>query len=159
MPLSEDLTSIICAITTQGNRRNVNMGLNQQCWLLLNTQVALIVVNKLFGEVAGTEYSLAAIWSTLLISIAALVTNLFTPMTYSYYAKQDRKGLIHFTSTTVKIVGLLYGVTNCTSLHILASTPNDLGRCRICTSRSTDLDLCCSGHSTDNGLLHISNNM
>lgn len=75
--------------------------------LLLNTQVALIIVNKLFGDVAGTEYSLAAIWSTLLISIAALVTNLFTPMAYSYYAKQDRKGLIHFTSVTVKIVGLL----------------------------------------------------
>ena len=74
--------------------------------LLLNTQVALIIVNKLFGEVAGTEYSLAAIWSTLLISIAALVTNLFTPMTYSYYAKRDRKGLIHFTSMTIKIVGL-----------------------------------------------------
>ncbi len=74
--------------------------------LLLNTQVALIIVNKLFGEVAGTEYSLAAVWSTLLISIAALVTNLFTPMTYSYFAKQDRKGLIHFTSMTIKIMGL-----------------------------------------------------
>ncbi|KKH27271.1 lipopolysaccharide biosynthesis protein [Methanosarcina mazei] len=74
--------------------------------LLLNTQVALIVVNKLFGEVAGTEYSLAAVWSTLLINIAALVTNLFTPMTYSYYAKQDREGLIHFTSMTIKVIGL-----------------------------------------------------
>lgn len=79
--------------------------INSFGWLL-NTQVALIVVNKLFGEVAGTEYSLATIWSTLLISIAALVTNLFTPMTYSYYAKQDREGLIHFTSTATKIVGL-----------------------------------------------------
>ena len=74
--------------------------------LLLNTQVALIIVNKLFGEVAGTEYYLAAIWSTLLISIAALITNLFTPMTYSYYAKQDREGLIRFTSTTIKCIGL-----------------------------------------------------
>lgn len=74
--------------------------------LLLNTQVALIVVNKLFGEVAGTEYSLAAVWSTLLINIAALVTNLFSPMTYSYYSKQDREGLIHFTSMTIKVIGL-----------------------------------------------------
>jgi membrane protein EpsK len=74
--------------------------------LLLNTQISLIVVNKLFGEVAGTEYSLAALWSTLLINIAALVTNLFTPMTYSYYAKQDREGLIRFTSMTIKIMGL-----------------------------------------------------
>lgn len=74
--------------------------------LLLNTQISLIVVNKLFGEVAGTEYSLAAVWSTLLINIASLVTNLFTPMTYSYYAKQDREGLIYFTSMTIKILGL-----------------------------------------------------
>lgn len=73
---------------------------------LFNTQIALAIVNKLFGEVAGTEYYLAAIWSSLLISIASLVTNLFTPMTYSYYAKQDREGLIHFTSMTIKIVGL-----------------------------------------------------
>lgn len=74
--------------------------------LLLNTQISLIVVNKLFGEVAGTEYSLAALWSTLLINIASLVTNLFAPMTYSYYAKQDREGLIRFTSMTIKIMGL-----------------------------------------------------
>lgn len=74
--------------------------------LLLNTQVALIIVNKLFGDVAGAEYSLAVIWSTLLIGIAALITNLFTPMTYSYYAKQDREGLIQFTSTTIKVIGL-----------------------------------------------------
>lgn len=74
--------------------------------LLLNTQIALIVVNKLFGDVAGAEYSLAAIWSTLLISTAALITNLFTPMTYSYYAKKERGGLIRFTSVTVKCIGL-----------------------------------------------------
>ncbi|MFY9170939.1 MAG: lipopolysaccharide biosynthesis protein [Candidatus Methanoculleus thermohydrogenotrophicum] len=79
--------------------------INSVGWLL-NTQVALIVVNKLFGEVAGTEYSLAAVWSTLLIGIASLATNLLTPMTYSYYAQQDRKGLIHFTSTTIKVIGL-----------------------------------------------------
>jgi len=66
----------------------------------------LIVVNKLFGGVAGTEYSLAALWSTLLVIIASLVTDLFTPMTYSYYAKQDREGLIYFTSMTIKITGL-----------------------------------------------------
>jgi membrane protein EpsK len=75
--------------------------------LLLNTQVALLIVNKLFGVVASTEYSLAVVWSTLLIGIAALVTNLFTPMTYSYYAKQDREGLIRFTSMTIKSIGLL----------------------------------------------------
>jgi membrane protein EpsK len=73
---------------------------------LLNTQVALIIVNKLFGDISGAEYSLAVLWSTLLIGIGSLVTNVFTPMTYSYYAKQDREGLIRFTSMAIKIVGL-----------------------------------------------------
>jgi membrane protein EpsK len=75
--------------------------------LLLNTSVALFIVNKLFGEVANAEYYLALIWSSLLITIAFLVTSLFTPMTYVYYARRDREGLVHFTSMTVKCVGLL----------------------------------------------------
>lgn len=79
--------------------------INTISWLL-NTHVALIIVNKLFGDVSGGEYSLVVLWSTLLIGIAALVTNVFTPMTYSYYAKQDREGLIRFTSMAIKIVGL-----------------------------------------------------
>lgn len=74
--------------------------------LLLNTHIALIIVNKLFGSVAGSEYSLAAIWSTLLVGIASQVTNLFTPLTYSYYSKQDPKGLIRFTSMAIKSIGL-----------------------------------------------------
>lgn len=75
--------------------------------LLLNTQVALFIVNKIFGEVSGSEYSLAVVWASLLISIAGLLTNLFSPMTYSYYSRQDRGGLVGFTATAVKITGLL----------------------------------------------------
>lgn len=75
--------------------------------LLLNTSVALLIVNVLFGEVATTEFSLAVTISALLIGIAALVTKLLTPMTYSYYSRQDREGLIRFSSITVKSIGLL----------------------------------------------------
>ncbi len=75
--------------------------------MLLNTQIALIIVNKLFGEVAGTEYSLAAAWSTLLIGLASLLTNLFTPMIYSLYAKESRTEILKFTSMVIKVVGLI----------------------------------------------------
>jgi O-antigen/teichoic acid export membrane protein len=75
--------------------------------LLLNTQVALFIVNLSFGAVAGAQYSLAASWSSLLIGLAGPITSLFTPMTYSYYSRQDRPGLIRFTSITTKVVGLI----------------------------------------------------
>jgi len=75
--------------------------------LMLNTQVALLIVNVSFGAVAGAQYSLAALWSSLLIGLAGPVTSLFTPMTYSYYSKRDRRGLIRFTSATTKVVGLI----------------------------------------------------
>ncbi len=73
---------------------------------LLFMNVSLIIVNKLFGEVAGTEYALAFTWGTLLFGIAGLVTNVFAPMFYSYYAKGDHEGLIHFGIFSLKITGL-----------------------------------------------------
>jgi O-antigen/teichoic acid export membrane protein len=73
---------------------------------LLFMNIALIIVNKLFGEVAGAEYSLAFTWGLLLFSIASLVTNVFTPMFFSYYAKGDTTGLIRFGSFSTRCTGL-----------------------------------------------------
>ncbi len=73
---------------------------------LLFMNVALIIVNKLFGEVAGAEYSLALMWGMLLFGIASLATNVFTPMFFSYYAKGDTAGLIRFGSFSTKCTGL-----------------------------------------------------
>lgn len=75
--------------------------------LLLNTQIALILVNIMCGEVANTEYSLAATWATLLISISSLLTSLFVPMIYSLFSQGKRDELIEFTSSVIKIVGIL----------------------------------------------------
>ncbi|PAV09390.1 lipopolysaccharide biosynthesis protein [Methanocorpusculum parvum] len=74
--------------------------------LLFQGHIALIAVNILFGDVAGTEYSLTLMWSALLLTIAGLLTNCFTPMIYSYRAKNNRDGIIKFTSFTVKITTL-----------------------------------------------------
>jgi len=73
---------------------------------LLFMNVALIIVNILFGEVAGAEYSFAFIWGILLFDIGGLITNMFAPMFYSYYAKGDTASLIQFGSLTIRLVGL-----------------------------------------------------
>ena len=70
--------------------------------VLLRSQVALIIINILFGEISGTEYSLALMWFTLLVAISGLITNCFTPMIYSYRAKEDKEGLVKFTSLAIK---------------------------------------------------------
>lgn len=72
---------------------------------LLYSQIGLIIVNLCIGELATTQYSLCIIWTGLLLSIAQLVTTVFTPMIYSYYSKNDTDGLLTFTQFTLKIVG------------------------------------------------------
>ena len=72
----------------------------------LNANIALIVVNRLLGEVAASEYSLVILWSTLLYGISGLVTTAMTPMIYNYYSRRDTAGLIKFALFAMKCMGL-----------------------------------------------------
>lgn len=74
--------------------------------VLLRYQIALMMVNKMFGENMGTEYSLALQWFNLLIAVASLVSNVFTPMLYSYYAAGDKENLLKYSQFATKIMGL-----------------------------------------------------
>lgn len=73
---------------------------------LLRYQVALILVNIMFGEMAGAQYSLVITLSTMLLGLAGLVTSTFTPMSYSYRAKEDTVGLTKFTLLAMRCTGL-----------------------------------------------------
>lgn len=73
---------------------------------MLNANFALLVVNRLFGVVAGSEYSLVMVWSTLLYGISGLVTTAMTPMVYNYYSRRDTAGLIKFALFAMKCMGL-----------------------------------------------------
>lgn len=73
---------------------------------MLNANIALMIVNRLFGDVAGSEYSLVILWSTLLYGISGLVTSAMTPMIYRYYSKRDTAGLIKFALFAMKCMGL-----------------------------------------------------
>ena len=73
---------------------------------MLNANIALLVVNRLFGDVAGSEYSLVLLWGTLLYGISGLVTTAMTPMIYNYYSRRDTTGLIKFGLFAMKCMGL-----------------------------------------------------
>jgi O-antigen/teichoic acid export membrane protein len=73
---------------------------------LLRYSVALIIVNIMFGNVAGTQYSLVITWGMMLLALAGLVTNTFTPKSYSYRAKDDKNGLTQFTLFAMRCTGL-----------------------------------------------------
>ena len=73
---------------------------------MLNASIALLVANRLFGAVAGSEYSLVILWSTLLYGIAGLVTTALTPMIFNYYSRRDTAGLIKFALFAMKCMGL-----------------------------------------------------
>ncbi len=73
---------------------------------MLNANIALVVVNRLFGDIAGSEYSLVILWSTLLYGISGLVTNAMTPMIYNYYSRKDTAGLIKFALFAMKCMSL-----------------------------------------------------
>ena len=73
---------------------------------MLNANIALMVVNRLFGDVAGSEYSLVILWGTLLYGISGLVTTAMTPMIYNYYSRRDTSGLIKFALSAMKCMGL-----------------------------------------------------
>lgn len=74
---------------------------------MLNANIALVIVNRLLGSVASSEYSLVILWSTLLYGISGLVTDAMTPMIYNYYSKGDTAGLIKFASFAMKCMSLL----------------------------------------------------
>ncbi|MGB9940822.1 lipopolysaccharide biosynthesis protein [Methanosarcina sp.] len=73
---------------------------------LLFLQIDLIVVNKLFGTIAGGEYSIALTWSILLRTIAGMLVGVLTPVILTYYAKGKIDELISVSKSTVKFTGL-----------------------------------------------------
>lgn len=73
---------------------------------LLFLQIDLIVVNKLFGTVAGGEYSVVLTWSMMLRTIAGMLVGVLTPVILTYYAKEKIDELINISKSTVKLIGL-----------------------------------------------------
>ncbi|WP_235280515.1 lipopolysaccharide biosynthesis protein [Methanosarcina mazei] len=94
-------------------RSKVNEITGMGGWVIINQigsllflQIDLIVVNKLFGTVAGGEYSVVLTWSMMLRTIAGMLAGILTPVILTYYAKERIDELINISKSTVKLTGL-----------------------------------------------------
>lgn len=79
-------------------------------WLIINDlgallflQIDLIVVNKLFGTVAGGEYSIVSTWSSLLRSISGLLVGVVVPIILTYYARGKIDEMINLSKSILKL--------------------------------------------------------
>ena len=93
-------------------RSKVNEITEMGCWIIINQigsllflQIDLILVNKLFGTIAGGEYSVVLIWSMMLRTIAGMLVGVLTPVILTYYAKGRINELISVSKSTVKLTG------------------------------------------------------
>jgi len=82
----------------------------------------------MFGDIAGTQYSLIITWGMMLLGLAGLVTSTLLQNSYSYRAKDDKIGLIRFTLFAMR---LYWSWQLPSQLHFCAFFPTDydyLGR-------------------------------
>lgn len=77
-----------------------------QLGTLLLFQIDVIVVNKMFGTVAGGEYSTILMWSLLVKAIAGVLSSILTPIVFTYYAKEMYAEIIFISKSAVKFMGL-----------------------------------------------------
>lgn len=99
--------------TKDFRRSKVNEITRMGGWVIINQigtllflQIDLIVVNKLFGTVAGGEYSVVLTWSMLLRTIAGMLVGVLIPVILTYYAKGRIDELINISKSAVKLTGL-----------------------------------------------------
>lgn len=73
---------------------------------LLFHQIALIVVNLLFGATSSGEYAIALQWVVLLQAVAGVLSGVLTPTIFSCYARKQTDTLIRVSKSAVKLMGL-----------------------------------------------------
>jgi len=94
-------------------RSKVNEITKMGGWVIINEigsllflQIDLIVVNRLFGTVAGGEYSVVLTWSMMLRTVAGMLVGVLTPVIFTYYAKEKIDELINISKIAVKFTSL-----------------------------------------------------
>lgn len=74
---------------------------------VMQSQIALIVVNIYFGAVLQAEYSLVITIGSFLVSLGGIVTSTVAPKVYSLAGLNDDIGVTRFVGMFTKITGLL----------------------------------------------------
>jgi membrane protein EpsK len=78
-----------------------------QVGTLLFLAVDLLVVNRLFGAVAGGRYAAVMQWSGLLRTLAASIAGVFGPTILYIFARDDTSGVVVYTRRAMKFMGLI----------------------------------------------------
>lgn len=78
-----------------------------QIGTLLLLQLSLIIVNREFGTATGGEYAIVLVFFNLLWSITGLITSVFSPMYYTYYARRLFTAIHTLSVISVKCIGLV----------------------------------------------------
>ena len=73
---------------------------------ILNGTIALLVANRVLGEVIASDYSISVTVYAGLISVGGLITTLFAPKVYSHISANDMQGLVSFCKSAIKCSGL-----------------------------------------------------
>jgi len=73
---------------------------------LLFTQAELILVNILFGTVAGGEYAIVLIWSSMTMNMSGIFAGVFAPVIYAHYAKGQFARVVSTVSLVIKMIGI-----------------------------------------------------
>lgn len=94
------------------SRKKANEILEMGGWVIISQigsllflQIDLIVVNKLFGTLAGGEYSIAFMWSSTLRTIAGVLISILTPVILTYYVRGKIEELISLSKSAIKLTG------------------------------------------------------
>jgi membrane protein EpsK len=74
---------------------------------LLYMSVDLVVVNKMIGAEACGRYGAVMMWSLMLRNLAGAVSGVFGPTIISLYGREDTAGLVSYSRSAVKFVGLM----------------------------------------------------
>lgn len=74
---------------------------------ILNGTIAILVANRLLGEVLASDYGISLTIYGGLISVGGLITSLFAPKVYSYIASNNVAGLLSFCKSAIKCSGLV----------------------------------------------------
>lgn len=74
---------------------------------ILNGTIALLVANRVLGEVLASDYSIALTVYSGLIAVGGLITSLFAPVVYSHISARDIDGLVSFCKSAIKCSGLV----------------------------------------------------
>ena len=82
-------------------------GLVDKFGCILNGTVALLVANKVLGDVLAADYSISLTVYTGLMAIGGLITSLFAPKVFSYVSQHDILGLSAFSKSAIKCSGLV----------------------------------------------------